>query len=501
MIDTVDLARRPDVAIGETRVRPSLRIVIGPAGTATVEPRVLQVLLALYDADGAVLSRDQLLATCWSGLVVGDDAINRTIAEIRRVIKQTGAGFEIETIPRVGYRFVDLSPAQETSGSGANSGFRIDRRHLVMSGVAGLAVLGAGSAALIYSRRDREIDALIERGRIAQASGLSDADQRAERLFREAIDKDPARADGWGWLARTVAEPEQARELALHALELDGKEPNARAVLAVQSRDLISWFEWENSLLEILEENPDNTLCLDYLSVFLQGMGRCSASWDVNERASSLEPFNPLNHQKRALKNWIFGHNGTADRIADQAIEIWPRNAYVWNARLITYAFTDRAPAALAMIEDKGNRPVNLTEPSVSSWLAALRAIASRSAQDIAGAIETCTETAMLAPGLAANAIMVFSYLGETDAAYRVAEGLFDRRGPIVQQFRGRGIRDMYSEKAWGNSQFVFTPAASNFRSDPRFTSLCERTGHMDYWEQRGVWPDEFVRGSLVIPA
>ena len=59
----------------------------------------------------------------------------------------------------------------------------------------------------------------------------------------------------------------------------------------------------------------------------------------------------------------------------------------------------------------------------------------------------------------------------------------------------------MYSEKAWGNAQFVFTPAASNFRSDPRFTSLCERTGHMDYWEQRGVWPDRFVRGSLVLPA
>src|SRR3546814_2517212 len=51
----------------------------------------------------------------------------------------------------------------------------------------------------------------------------------------------------------------------------------------------------------------------------------------------------------------------------------------------------------------------------------------------------------LLAPGLAANAIMAFSHLGELDAAYRVATGLFEGRGPVVQQARGKGIRDLYS--------------------------------------------------------
>lgn len=34
----------------------------------------MQVLVALADAAGAVVSRDSLLASCWAGLVVGDSA-------------------------------------------------------------------------------------------------------------------------------------------------------------------------------------------------------------------------------------------------------------------------------------------------------------------------------------------------------------------------------------------------------------------------------------------
>ena len=64
----------------------------------------MQVLLALLDAGGAVLSRDDLLRICWNGRIVGDDAINRAIGEARRISQVTGAGYQIETIPRVGYR-------------------------------------------------------------------------------------------------------------------------------------------------------------------------------------------------------------------------------------------------------------------------------------------------------------------------------------------------------------------------------------------------------------
>ena len=89
------LAHRPDLCLGAATVRPSLRSVEGPDGSITTEPRVMQVLLALADAGGAVLSRDDLMRLCWGGAVVGDDSVNRAVAEIRRLARTTGAGFGV----------------------------------------------------------------------------------------------------------------------------------------------------------------------------------------------------------------------------------------------------------------------------------------------------------------------------------------------------------------------------------------------------------------------
>jgi hypothetical protein len=140
---------------------------------------------------------------------------------------------------------------------------------------------------------------------------------------------------------------------------------------------------------------------------------------------------------------------------------------------------------------------VNLTEASASAWSAAVDAIESRSPRDIARALEANTEAATRTPGGAANAVMIFSYLGELDAAYQVAEGLLTGRGPVVQRSRVPAVRDLYAGEAWGRTQFLFVPAAAAFRADERFPDLCERMGHMAYWRQRGVWPDPFVRGAL----
>ena len=43
-----------------------------------LDPRVMQVLVALTGAAGKVLSRDDLIALCWDGRIVGDNAINRS---------------------------------------------------------------------------------------------------------------------------------------------------------------------------------------------------------------------------------------------------------------------------------------------------------------------------------------------------------------------------------------------------------------------------------------
>jgi Tol biopolymer transport system component/DNA-binding winged helix-turn-helix (wHTH) protein len=101
----IDIGAEADFSIGGLAIHPSTREVSASERRETVEPRVMQVLVALVRADGGVLSRDRLIEQCWGGRLVGDDAINSSVAKVRSLAALTmPPAFEIETIPRVGYR-------------------------------------------------------------------------------------------------------------------------------------------------------------------------------------------------------------------------------------------------------------------------------------------------------------------------------------------------------------------------------------------------------------
>src|SRR5688500_10310049 len=138
------LARRVDFKLGAATVRPSVRTVDGPGGSAAAEPRVMQVLLALADAEGAVLTRDDLIRSCWNGQVVGDDSINRAISEIRRIARETAAGFVVETIPRIGYRVSGISGSETAAANDDSPSPKISRRTLIAGALAASAAGGAG---------------------------------------------------------------------------------------------------------------------------------------------------------------------------------------------------------------------------------------------------------------------------------------------------------------------------------------------------------------------
>ncbi len=490
------LATCADFALGDLTIKPSLRLVEGASGSMKVEPRVMRVLVALADARGGVLSREALLRLCWDDRIVGEDAINRAVAEVRRILNKLSTCLGVETIPRVGFRLVgDALDIEAIDIANPVNVASPDRRKLVLAGVTGLAALAAGAMFARDRNRRAEVDALIENGRRLQATGTPDGLSKSEGLFRDAIALDPDRAAAWGWLAHVTDNSEQARGAAEEALARDPKEPNARTVLAFQRRDLDSWTRWEDALLAVLQDSPDCAAAWSHLTLFYQGMGRCTDSWEANERAIAIEPFNAGHQQRRALKHWIFGRIGESDKVVDQALRLWPKSSLVWNARMLIYAFTDRPSAGLALLGDAAARPPNMSKPSVESWRAALVAIGSRSIADIREAKEVCTRAATLAPGLAANAVMVFAHLGELDAAFAVADGLLQNSGLVMQ--RGHNIRDFYAGSEWGRTQFLFVPAMTSLRADPRFAVLCQRLGHVAYWRKRGIWPDSFVRGVL----
>ena len=84
MMAAEGLASEPEFDLGDLKVRPSTREVAGAAATELLEPRVMQVLVALARRRGAVVSRGDLVQACWGGRAVGDDAINRCIQSLRR---------------------------------------------------------------------------------------------------------------------------------------------------------------------------------------------------------------------------------------------------------------------------------------------------------------------------------------------------------------------------------------------------------------------------------
>jgi DNA-binding winged helix-turn-helix (wHTH) protein/TolB-like protein len=108
--DYIDLTRLEPFALGPLQICPAVREVVAGGERELIEPRVMQVLVALARRAGEVVSRDELITQCWAGRVVGDDAINRCVGRIRR-LAETHGGFTLETLPRIGYRLNPIAIA------------------------------------------------------------------------------------------------------------------------------------------------------------------------------------------------------------------------------------------------------------------------------------------------------------------------------------------------------------------------------------------------------
>lgn len=110
----IELAHEPPFGLGAAWVRPALGEVEAAGQRIRLQPRVMQVLVCLAQAEGEAVSRDDLVERCWAGLAVGEDAINRCVQRLRRLERETPGAFQIETLPRVGYRLLAAGRAEPT---------------------------------------------------------------------------------------------------------------------------------------------------------------------------------------------------------------------------------------------------------------------------------------------------------------------------------------------------------------------------------------------------
>ena len=159
----IELATAVSFHIGPLFVLPTRRSVSSPdAGHETVEPRVMLVLVALVQADGATVSRDELVDQCWNGRIVGDDSINRVISRLRRLSERHANCFAIETISKVGYRLearawsIDNAPEPSSSvprfrSTGLRSRLTMSQKRLLIGACFAAVILGVAN--LIWQKR------------------------------------------------------------------------------------------------------------------------------------------------------------------------------------------------------------------------------------------------------------------------------------------------------------------------------------------------------------
>ncbi len=86
-------------------IKPDLLVVESDKGTNKIEPRLMSVLVFLYQNQNQLVSRDDLIEHVWQGAIVSDNAINRTITQLRRILNDSASEQKfIQTIPKKGYR-------------------------------------------------------------------------------------------------------------------------------------------------------------------------------------------------------------------------------------------------------------------------------------------------------------------------------------------------------------------------------------------------------------
>lgn len=94
------------VHLGAARVDLDAERVVGPDGQeATLRPQSFAVLRLLIARTGRLVTKDELQAAVWPGVIVTDDSLVQCIGEIRRALGDDARAL-VETVPRRGYRLV-----------------------------------------------------------------------------------------------------------------------------------------------------------------------------------------------------------------------------------------------------------------------------------------------------------------------------------------------------------------------------------------------------------
>lgn len=156
----MDLPDPPGVCrIGEFEFDPAAFRLVRGGTPVHVEPKALDVLHHLLTHHGQVVSKQELIHAVWKDTAVGDNALTRVVAHLRKVLEDpVERPRYIETVPTRGYRFVaqPVPVAPRTNSSWLHGGTppttRPARRWLAAVVAVALLVAAAVAVAVVARR-------------------------------------------------------------------------------------------------------------------------------------------------------------------------------------------------------------------------------------------------------------------------------------------------------------------------------------------------------------
>src|SRR5690349_3964039 len=100
---------------GPFRLEPAERRLLREGTPIVLTAKVLDLLITLVERAGHLVSKEELLSRVWPDSFVEEANLSVNISALRRAIGDVhqDSGKYIETIPRVGYRFV--APVREAA--------------------------------------------------------------------------------------------------------------------------------------------------------------------------------------------------------------------------------------------------------------------------------------------------------------------------------------------------------------------------------------------------
>src|ERR1017187_2029587 len=111
-----EAAEAPAYAFGPFRLIPGERILRRGDQVLPLPPKAFETLLLLARNPGHLMRKEELMTALWPDSFVEEVSLASKISLLRKVLAEGGAGDYIQTVPKLGYRF--LPPVTRTWASG-----------------------------------------------------------------------------------------------------------------------------------------------------------------------------------------------------------------------------------------------------------------------------------------------------------------------------------------------------------------------------------------------